>query len=182
MYANEGGDAVNPRNFSSSGITETALRDIWRRGLMPPGLEEHANPSNLPTDRRPEVMRAYFDAALRNAGGHGALNAIDDEHAAKALASTIYFQGEGGGAEAIHNAIRRVNDASPPDQRIEFRGSATLQQKSIEAYNQLANDPARRAALLNALADERIAVHRRRFNEGRELGRGDRDIINRYRP
>jgi hypothetical protein len=189
MYAIEGADIVHAENGSSSGITRTALARMRELGALPEDLRRYQNPGDIPTDRRPEVMRAYFDLALRDVGGHAALERISDPAAARALASTIYYQGENGGARAIQSAVRRLgtpeelaNDPAnqPPGPGSKVRGDERIVGNwTLQAFNSIASDPARRDALLETLSDERIREHERRWGP---IERGGHRIVDLFRP
>jgi hypothetical protein len=179
MYAIEGGDTVGG-NGSSSGI---------HRGVLPNDLRKYENPGGIPTDRRPEVMRGYFDLALRNVGGHAALEQIKDPAAARALASAVYCQGENGGARAVQAAIRQIGTAeevakitanpSSRDRRADQPDESIVGPRTLDTYNKIASDPERREALLNALADSRQIEHEKRFGP---IGTGGRRTVDLFRP
>lgn len=185
MYATEGGDKPHGTNAATTGITQTAFDDMKRRGTLPQDLRQYQHPRDIPADRRPELLRAYFDVAMRNAGGHRAFERIPDPDAAKALASTMAFQGEVRGATAIHNALRIVNPQENPDVSLRIPDTETLSARSIDAFVEAVADPKRRDAFLNALADERVRLHLGRVDRRGNLiapHPGDVPTIDGYRP
>ena len=146
IFGQEGGRASDPNGTASSGITQTTLAQSRRDGI--PGLGDITQPSKLSNEQTATVMRHWLDKGLGQAGGIGALDAINDNHAAAAMADTIYREGATGGANLIRDAINNVQ----PGATSEMGG---LKPSDINTYTNLAANPDTRGPLLDALGDAR---------------------------
>jgi hypothetical protein len=181
LYISEGGDWINPTNRASTGITNSELGRMIDKGLLP-GIAPGTKSEDIPTDRKPEIMRAYFDQALPFAGGHKAIGAIEDEQTAKAFGATIFMHGGVEGSKAIQRAIVDVTGepSDPTSQQAFVDGK--MGEKTLGPLNALAADPAKKAAFLNALADNRIAmIEALRAKRNETVASGEIANINRHR-
>lgn len=165
LFAAEGGNAIDPNSGASSGITKQTLEDA-RAANVVPGLAKVKSPSTLNADQRAGIMRWYFDTWMAQAGGHAALDKIDDQLAAGALADTMYRHGNSAGTKLIQQAINQVNG----NKALAVDGGMGME--TLAAYTNLLSAPESRNQLLHKLADLRDTA-----TEGKESAR-----INHYRP
>gem|GEM_PF-2627762 len=182
MYVQEGGDWINAANRSSTGLTNTELAKIIDKGMLP-GIAPGTKSEDLPTDRKPEAIRGYFDLALPHAGGHKAIAAIEDQQTATAFGAAIVMHGGTQGSRAIQRSIIAATGepSDPRDQEAFTDGK--MGGITIGRLNTVAADPEKKAAFLNALADERIAMLKTlRESRNENVAAGEIENINRHRP
>jgi hypothetical protein len=108
-------------------------------------------PRGLTAEQVAVIYRYQTDQNFDTVGGSGALDKVGDPYAAAALNDTMFWQDKGDGSRTIQKAINDVagKNTVPEDRQM---GPATL-----DAYAKLAQNPVTRAALLDALAQERTA-------------------------
>jgi len=152
IFGSEGGMKKNLGGGSAVGGIKKDTLDMLRAGV--PELKSVAETSDLKVEHMPAIYRAFFDNALRKAGGHEALNSVPDSSAATALAAAVFRVGDGGGGTIIREAINHAAG----DEIVTPYG--VLDKAALAAYNDLASRPDTRYQLLDKIGELRGQKYR----------------------
>lgn len=183
IYMTEGGDHIDPSGTkASSGVIASTFEAMKKSGKFP-DLKDVKEPGDIPTDRRPEVMREYLNGALAKAGGGAALERFEDQTVANAVASAVFYQGATGGGTAVRQALKETVKDDPPPGMTRVDNKGTITNILMEELVPVLKDPAKRDAFLENLADARIPILEAAVGKKPgELTDAETRAINDYRP
>lgn len=149
IYAEEGGRVRDPHGTAVGGITETTLRDMQGKGLLP-GLPKDAKPGDLAPDQQIEVYRAYLEQGFRNVpGGAKALEQLDPD-LAHAVADAMFMHGSAGGMKFVQEAL--ISTGIDP----KIKADGGMGPQSFAALKKANEDPALRNKLQDRIARLRL--------------------------
>jgi hypothetical protein len=184
LWQTEGGDWIDQsETAASSGVTQRAYNRTVVAGGRVADLQGIRTPGHVPTDRRPEVMRDTLDQLLARAGGSAALERLEDQTAANAIASTVYYVGPEDGGSSIREALKKTAGENPSAgvRRLDDQGAVSRQ--LIDELVPMLRDPNFQRAFLENLADARVPHLARQLKKAPEaLTEAELEAINRYRP
>jgi hypothetical protein len=182
FWVTEGGDWIDrSKTAASSGIIESTYRGIAKSGRVA-DLQGIAAPGDIPTDRRPEVMRDALDQILSSAGGIGVLDRFGDQTVANAIASTVYYVGPKGGT-AIREALIKTAGENPPESIRKIQSTGALRRDVVDEVERVLRAPENRDVFLENLANARVPLLAAALGKDTsKLTDGELEAINRYRP